>query len=197
MICPICKYEGDFKPFGLKQRPNAKCPKCGSLERHRLYYLFLKDMGLGFSMLHIAPEKCLESFFRDKMKSVLHADLSTGQDIQDLPYQDNQFDFILCSHVLEHVEDDRKAMKELHRVLSLKGMALLQVPIDREITYEDESITSPAMREIHFGQHDHLRAYGYDYQDRLEKAGFEVKPHLAVYNPEYNASRETLFICRK
>ena len=84
---------------------------------------------------------------------------------------------VIANHVLEHVEDDRKCMRELYRVLTPGGWAILQVPIDYSLerTYEDASIVAPEEREKHFRQKDHLRLYGRDYPQRLAEAGFEVK----------------------
>jgi len=98
-------------------------------------------------------------------------------DILDLPFEDNTFDLIFCNHVLEHIEDDAKAMSELYRVMKPGGMGIFQIPqeIEREKTFEDFSITSPEERAKHFGQYDHVRVYGRDYFDRLRKAGFTVK----------------------
>nr|MDZ8202865.1 methyltransferase domain-containing protein [Dendronalium sp. ChiSLP03b] len=98
-------------------------------------------------------------------------------DITDIQYPDNTFDVIYCSHVLEHVVDDRKAMREFHRVLTNKGWAVLQVPIERpETTYEDPSITDPAERLKAFGHPEHVRCYSAkDYEQRLIDAGFSVK----------------------
>jgi len=98
-------------------------------------------------------------------------------DITDIQYVDNTFDAILCNHVLEHIPDDKKAMKELSRVLKPNGWAILQVPLDPNLdkTFEDPSVTSPEERKRVFGQKDHVRIYGKDYKDRLEEAGFDVK----------------------
>jgi ubiquinone/menaquinone biosynthesis C-methylase UbiE len=95
-------------------------------------------------------------------------------DITDLPFDDNRFDAIYCSHVLEHVPDDRKAMSELRRVLRPGGWAVLQVPIKLIVTYEDSAVTTPEDRERVFGQSDHVRIYGLDYKDRLREVGFKV-----------------------
>jgi predicted SAM-dependent methyltransferase len=105
-------------------------------------------------------------------------------DITNIPCEDNSFDTILCSHVLEHVMDDQKAMRELFRVLKPEGWAILQVPIDceRDKTFEDPNIVSPEDREKFFGLSDHVRVYGLDYKDRLEKAGFKVKVDHYVKN---------------
>jgi ubiquinone/menaquinone biosynthesis C-methylase UbiE len=112
----------------------------------------------------------------------LSVDLEKGQamqaeDIVRLSFQDQSFDMIVCIHVLEHIEEDRKAMKELFRVLKGEGCAVLDVPIDyhREQTYEDPSIRSPEDRAKAFYQSDHVRVYGRDFCDRLREAGFSVK----------------------
>lgn len=97
-------------------------------------------------------------------------------DITDMNFEDNFFVVIICSHVLEHVMDDRKAMSELFRVLKPKGIAILQVPISKTVrkTFEDFTITSPEEREKYFGQKDHVRIYGQDYKKRLQNIGFKV-----------------------
>lgn len=190
--CPFCGWKGQsFLPNGLEVRKNSRCPKCDSLERHRLYYLYLKEnlpTDRTVKTLHFAPEKILTGLFKSLGNiDYLSADLNPSkamikQDITNITFPDNTFDFIFCSHVLEHVPDDHKAMKELHRVLKPNGFAILQVPIKsnfngREIvkTYEDFSITDPKEREKAFGQHDHVRVYGRDFKERLEKAGFTVR----------------------
>jgi ubiquinone/menaquinone biosynthesis C-methylase UbiE len=98
-------------------------------------------------------------------------------DVTQICFADDSFDAILCIHVLEHVQQDRQALHELHRVLKPGGWGLLDVPMDdtRQATLEDPRITSPLDRERHFGQHDHVRAYGLDYYDRVAQAGFRVR----------------------
>jgi SAM-dependent methyltransferase len=186
-FCPACRSSvRRFSTFGQPARPDAMCPVCGSLERHRLVWLFLQrrsDLldGRPRRMLHVAPERCLESRFR-KIPGLdyVSADLDDPAalirlDITDIPYPDNYFDIIHCSHVLEHVDDDRRAMRELHRVLANDGWAILQVPIGAAETYEDPTVTDPNDRERVFGQSDHVRIYGLDYYDRLSAAGFAVE----------------------
>jgi SAM-dependent methyltransferase len=185
--CPCCRsHLRRFKPFGLDPRPEALCPVCGSLERHRLIYLYVAQRtdlfdGNPKKMLHIAPETQLSQLFR-KADGIdyLSADLfvpnaMVKMDVMDIHYPDNTFDVIYCSHVLEHVADDRKAMREFYRVLMVGGWAILQVPDPvGTATVEDPSVTSPEDRERLFGQHDHVRRYGMDYKDRLGEAGFSV-----------------------
>jgi SAM-dependent methyltransferase len=95
-------------------------------------------------------------------------------DVTSIQYPDDCFDVIYCSHVLEHVPDDRAAIRELYRVLKPGGWAILQVPISADATFEDPTVTDPDARERLFGQDDHVRRYGPDYADRLAAAGFLV-----------------------
>lgn len=188
-FCPICNSEIiAFLPFGENPRPNAQCPNCGSLERHRKTYLFLKENGSVFKdhlkFLHIAPEKPLYDIFSAKKNlDYLTADLYANQphvmekmDIQNIQYPDNTFDFIYCSHVLEHVPNDKKALEELHRVLKNGGSALIVVPIvfSLEKTFEDPRYNTPELRLKYYGQSDHVRIYGPDFTDKLRKAGFKI-----------------------
>lgn len=218
--CPNCR--GRFRlflPFGAEGaavRPYARCPRCQSLERHRLLWLYLRErtdlLTAKRSVLHFAPE----FFFQQKFSRLpnLHyvaADLNPimgmqRMDVTAIPCEDATFDVVLCNHVLEHVPDDRRAMREIFRVLKPGGWAILQTPFeaDRAQTYEDPSITSPAARIAAFGQEDHVRIYGRDYKDRLEEAGFEVI--VDSYTRDMNEAEraryglmaeEDVFMCKK
>ena len=187
--CPIenCGYR-KFLPYGrLQSRPNVLCPGSLSLERHRLLWLYLKERTNFFSkpqkMLHIAPEVCFMSAFAKQHKEgYITADLESPlakvkMDVHAIPFEDNTFDIAICNHVMEHVDDDIKAMSEIHRVLKPDGWAIIQIPFFyplNETTYEDTTITDPKAREKAFGQGDHVRMYGKDYGIRLEQAGFKV-----------------------
>ncbi len=175
-------------PYGYDtQRLNVLSPSTLSLERHRLLWLYLKNETDFFStpkkVLHIAPEQCfLKRFKKQKNLTYTTADLysplaDVKADICNLPFEDEVFDVVLCNHVLEHIEDDKKAMSELFRVLRKGGMGIFQIPQDlsKEHTYEDYSITSSEERTKHFGQYDHVRIYGTDYFNRLRNIGFKVK----------------------
>jgi predicted SAM-dependent methyltransferase len=177
-----------FLPYGyVKQRENVLSPSTLSLERHRLLWLYLKNETHFFTdhlkVLHFAPEQAFYKRFR-KLKNLdytttdLNSPLADVKaDICDLPFKENEFDFILCNHVLEHIPDDTKAMQELYRILKPGGTAILQIPQDlkREVTFEDDSITSPKERAEIFGQYDHLRVYGRDYFNKLRSIGFKVE----------------------
>jgi SAM-dependent methyltransferase len=182
--CPLC--EAHLSTFLRLHRPyHLFCPVCRSLQRPRLIWLFLQqrsDLGndAGKKLLHIAPEPALNKRLRQMQGlDYISGDLYDPKamvklDICSLQFPDNTFDVILCSHVLEHVEDDRKAMRELSRVLKGSGWAVILVPITARATIEDPSVTSPVERERLFGQFDHLRCYGPDFRSRLEANGFQV-----------------------
>ena len=176
-----------FLPYGYgNQRNNVLSPSTLSLERHRLLWLYLKNETDFFSrdlkVLHFAPEQAFYNRFK-KQKNLNYTttDLESPladvkADICNLPFENDAYDVILCNHVLEHIPDDTKAMKELYRVLKPGGMAILQIPQDlsREKTFEDNSITDKPERAKIFGQYDHVRVYGRDYFDKLRSIGFKV-----------------------
>ena len=153
-------------------------------------------------MLHIAPELC----FIDRFEKMENLDYITGDiesplakvkmDIHRIPFEENSFDIIFCNHVLEHVDDDIAAMKEMYSVLKPGGWAILQVPFFyplNENTYEDKTITEPAAREKAFGQDDHVRMYGKDYGLRLQQAGFKViEDRMVMEIPEEEVRKYAL-----
>lgn len=173
------------KPVG-PNRARARCPNCGARDRQRRLWLYLENrtnlLSDELRVLHFAPEPVLEKLLRPRPNlDYVSTDLDRARalvkaDITDLPFADDSFDVILCSHVLEHVLDDRKAMRELHRVLRPSGWAIVVVPISsrRPATFEDPAIVTPPARERAFGQADHVRVYGRDFKARLEEAGFAV-----------------------
>jgi len=177
-----------FLPYGYKnQRENVLSPSTLSLERHRLLWLYLKNETHFFTaplkVLHFAPEQAFYKRFKhQKNLNYTTTDLNSPladvkADICNLPFEDNSFDFILCNHVLEHILDDKKAMQELYRILKPGGTGIFQIPQDlnREKTFEDNSITDPKERAKIFGQYDHVRVYGRDYFDKLRDVGFAVE----------------------
>lgn len=188
MVCPCCGWHfRAFLPYGIHDRPNALCPRCGSLERHRLLWLYFKNRTNLFTdklaVLHFAPEQIFQSAFRAMSNlEYISTDLCSSQamvrmDIANSSLGDSSFDVVLCCHVLEHVPDDRKAMRELFRVLKPGGWAVLQSPVDptRDRTLEGGEKMSPEERIRLFDAGDHVRIYGRDYVERLQKAGFEVR----------------------
>jgi SAM-dependent methyltransferase len=217
--CPCCKsHIRRFLPFaaiGAIPKDDELCPVCGSFSRHRLVCMYLSERTALFdgrpkTMLHISPEPELSwKFKRARGIEYVSADLDSPEamvqmDITDIPYSDETFDVIYCSHVLEHVEDDRTAMRELFRVLKAGGWAILQVPIMADATLEDPTVVSREDRLRVFGQADHVRRYGPDYADRLAAAGFSVSVDgFARELDDRVATRlglnrsENVFFCRK
>lgn len=186
--CPLCGTQAaSFLPYGVRRvQPDRECPGCGSLERHRLIWLYFALRTDLFTapaqLLHIAPEPTISAHLQmiDHI-DYLSADLDVSSamvemDITDIDRPNASFDVIYASHVLEHVPDDLQAMRELRRVLRPDGWAVLQVPVFGATTLEDPTITDPAERSRRFGQHDHVRMYGHDgeYERRLTAAGFDV-----------------------
>jgi SAM-dependent methyltransferase len=196
---------------------NPICPRCGAQARHRALWLYLHERtnlfsGEGLSVLHFAPEHALgRRLAATPGIRYVSADLDAPEamehfDITDIPHPDDSWDAILCIHVLEHVPDDRRAMRELHRVVKPDGWAIVLVPLDldRSETYEDPSITDPAERERAFWQADHLRLYGRDLPDRLREAGFDVTVDQWVRGLDPATIKryglfplEDMYVCRK
>jgi len=201
--CPLC--ERRFRKFARFHGAHEQCPGCGSLMRHRAILLYLRDVlrlpEAVTDLLHVGPavamRRRLSSFGSIRYLSVdidpHFADVRA--DVTDLQFADESFDFALCVHVLEHVQDDRKAISELYRVLRPGGAALIQVPPSAlEVTLEDPSVTGPNERERVFGQYDHVRICGADYRIRLEEPGFQVE--LVDYVAELEPETRERFVLR-
>ena len=177
-----------FLPYGYENpRENVLSPSTLSLERHRLLWLYLQNETRFFTdpikLLHFAPEQAFYHRFRNlKNLTYTTTDLNSPladvkADICNLPFDEASFDVILCNHVLEHIPDDTKAMQELYRVLKPGGWGVFQIPQDlnRDVTFEDDTITDKRERARIFGQYDHVRIYGRDYFDKLRTIGFTVE----------------------
>lgn len=185
--CPVCdRFSDAFLPFGRKHRPDARCPHCGSLERHRLVWRYFQLRtnlfdGRRRKVLHVAPEACFVPHLSRMLgEGYVTADVDNARapmvrlDACAMPYPDQTFDALYCSDVLEHIVDDRRAMREFYRVLKADGWAVLMVPVTVPHTVEDPSVTDPAERRRLFGQEDHVRRYGPDFVERLQGTGFQV-----------------------
>ena len=184
-LCPICGHDGVMIGVGHPPRWDARCARCGSRERHRLLWLWAIRTGnnqlIGKRILHFAPEKALRRALRDnpgyETADLRQPGVTHQVDITRLPMAGETYDVVIANHVLEHIEDDRRAIRELFRVLRPGGIALLTAPINptRTVTYEDPAITDPIQRQAHFTAPDHRRFYGLDFADRLSDAGFVVE----------------------
>jgi SAM-dependent methyltransferase len=182
--CPCCG--GRFRAFRPRSgRPDARCPRCDSYERHRVLWLWLRDRsGLleqELDVLHIAPEPVFES----RLRSLPNLRYTGGDlfpsgdqvrvDLTAIAFPDDSFDVVICNHVLDEIPDDRLAIREMHRVLRPGGRLISQTPVEpgRERTFEDPSL-SPEERRRVFDTADDVRIYGRDFVARLAEPGFEV-----------------------
>jgi SAM-dependent methyltransferase len=208
---PVCE---ELQIIGMGYQPNMTCPRCGAINRWRLLYEFLRIHTDVFTakrrLLHIAPEAHLQTRFRALPDlDYLSVDLENpiamrSMNITRLDLPDQSYDAVLCSHVLEHIPDDRSAMREIFRVLKPGGWAILQVPLSPVLnrTIEDASVQTPEDRNRRYGQPDHVRVYGIDYPQRLEEAGFVVRriaAHEAIAKEKLRQlavdPRESIFLC--
>jgi SAM-dependent methyltransferase len=182
----------DLQVVGGMKRANDECPICRSNDRVRLIHLYTRHhsdlLTKPNRLLHVAPEQGLADLWSSvstldyvpsdfDRRRYRHLQQLQTFDLQSAPLPNESFDWIICNHVLEHIPDDRRAMREVFRMLKVGGTALLQVPISlkRTATEEDPSITDSAERIRRFGQADHVRLYARDYYDRLSEAGFKVE----------------------
>ncbi len=218
--CVVCGAKRrKFLPYGyVNQRPNALCPNCLALERHRLLWFYLTHetdlLESRPTLLHIAPEvsimKRLKRIYKDSTHRYITADLESPLatmhfDVQEIPLAEGFADVVICNHIMEHIPDDRKAMREIHRIMKSGGWGIILSPIDndRAKTFEDDSITDPKLRSEKFGQYDHRRIYGRDYGQRLEECGFEVEAidYFERFTPQqrelYALTNETIYIVKK
>jgi len=205
--CPVCSREVSHF-ITSREGHDTKCPWCDSMARHRFVWLYLDrslrlwDFPASTKILHVAPESAFIGKFRNHFgtnyvtSDLLSPDVDINCDITRMPFGDGEFDLIYCSHVLEHVPDDRAALAEFRRTLSPQGRAIILVPIDetREATYEDPSIVSREDRLKEFGQEDHVRVYGRDFLDRLSDAGLDCRELRwnSLFTPELMGKAEIL-----
>jgi SAM-dependent methyltransferase len=219
--CPICNSV-DIRFWGNPSNPNVMCSKCYSLQRHRQLFLCLKDKTNFFSadlrVLHFAPEHCFKQFADAPNLQYITADLTSScawpveepmiiMDIMQLPFRDDSFDVILCSHVLEHVSNDTKALNELFRILTPAGWAIIIVPADKRLssTIEDLSILSEEERMAVCDGEDHVRRYGLDFKEKPSEVGFFVEeidyteelPAEAVTRYNLSNKSELLYLLMK
>ncbi len=212
-LCPLCGWRGfRFEPFGNRvlRRDDAACPTCGSLERHRVARLLLGERLTGrHRVLHMAPEPLmipwLVSLSCDYLNADLHHPAMRRMDLTQTHLPDFSRTLVWCSHVLEHIGDDKAALREMFRILAPGGQLVLQVPIGGETTLEDPSVTDDEGRLLKFLQEDHVRLYGRDIAGRIEAAGFACEMLTAaalppaeqrLYAVGHPVFRE-VFLCRR
>lgn len=207
VTCPLCGYEAEELRLG---RRVGKCPKCVTYGRHRILWFWLKkEFELEHRMpaagvpniLHCAPSPGLKNKIREYLPACGYNGVDNGDgemrgqvdefiDLTSLPFADDSFDLIICLHVLEHIQDDRKAIRELRRVLKPTGAAVIQVPMfDIPETIEDPKVTTPEGRLKAFGQEDHVRKVGRDYWDRLRECGLDLSDRKEISMPAKDARK--------
>lgn len=226
VLCPCCgKRFGGFMDFPasggcnyeryIHTYKNTVCPYCFSMPRHRIvcYYLDKNRQSVPKDrILMLGAEFSIKKWFDMNGSRYLTADLfdrgaDIKADIQDMPFPGDRWEIIICNHVLEHVPDYKAALKELKRVLNSRGFLEITVPADRglETVYEDAGIVKQEDRIKYFGQYDHVRIFGSDFEGILRESGFlveiidgcKIPPEIGgVAGPmDYDDNR--VYICRK
>ena len=219
VYCICCdKSFKKFLPHGNIPRANAACPYCHSLERTKLLMYYLQNETEIFKVkqkiLHFAPERAISRKIKPFNNSeYITADINPSfadhiVDIQNIPYENESFNLIICSHVLGHIPDEPKAINEMYRVLKPGGKAIILTLIDlnRNITYENKSINTSKERLMHYGESDLLRLHGNDFISRLSRDGINVEAidYSLIFNETEkerfhigNKEREIIFLCKK
>ena len=186
--CPLCSYKGPFMKINGESgvRRDTECPSCGSRERHRLLYLVLRKIGTHhdfkkMALLHAAPEAQFRNIFRNLFKEYLTVDLAMPgvdhkADLCSLPFPDKRFDIFIASHVLEHIKDDGKALREIRRILKPGGIALLPVPVTSDKTVEFDRVNLRA--------YGHVRSPGLDYFEKYRELFSNVELHSSDEYPD-------------
>jgi len=197
VTCCYCGWAGfRFLPAGDNRIPNRLCPRCGSLQRYRQLCLYLKEQGFEdptrpVHLLEIAPKPCMRNYCQQfSHVTYVGSDLDSPQaqvfsDLTQMGMASAVFDIIVCFHVLEHIPDDRTAIREIRRLLKPNGYALIMVPINGDNTFEDPMIPPERFEEV-FGQSDHVRICGMDYHQRMIENGLQVETidMVTYFSPE-------------
>lgn len=179
--CNICNF--NMSAFIDLNNNDKLCPKCGSLERTRRLWSILENQIQGKKILHFSPSQSI----RAKIESLDSIEYVTSDyagefkatkrlNIVAIDEPDDSYDIVICYHILEHIENDLKAMKELKRILKPGGKCFIQTPFKSGDIYENEEVKTEEERLIHFGQKDHVRIYSLKgLIHRLEKVGFQTE----------------------
>lgn len=206
--CTICGT--NLRKFIELPNGNRICPKCGSSGRDRKLWELVSQKYLkpGVSILDFSPSRSLYRAFKNTPNiNYTSTDLSgdfigdKSYDITHIDAPSAQFDLIFCYHILEHVDEDMKAMKELHRVLKDEGICLIQTPFKEGEIYENPAITTEEGRLQHFGQEDHVRIYSVGgLKKRLQEVGFKIEKLTTSENPTNKhgfKESEIILLCSK
>lgn len=194
-VCTVCGSACQrFRPGPHGKRQDASCPSCGALERHRFLALVLPALaqGAGSSgvLLDVAPMKGTTPMLKASVPNQYvgidfdpdadHRIVDVAASLTDVPLRDASVALMICMHVLEHIPDDATAMREMARVLGPSGVAVVQVPRRTGIPTDEDPSVGPEERLARFGQVDHVRYYGDDFEDRLRAAGLAVTTIVAT-----------------
>jgi SAM-dependent methyltransferase len=206
--CNICGR--NLRNFIVLNDDEKMCPSCGSLARNRrlwhlLHQEFLQE---GKRILDFSPSRSLYKLLKKKAKIDYISSDFAGEfiadrqyDITHIPEPDESFDLIICYHILEHIEEDEKALKEVYRILKKGGHCLIQTPFKEGEIYENSAFRTPEERAQHFGQADHVRIYSAQgLRDRLSACGFtsELREfHEVVNNTSGFQIQEQLIVAIK
>jgi predicted SAM-dependent methyltransferase len=209
VYCTICQK--NYSKFITLENGDQLCAGCGSLPRHRRLWKLINEEEIinpDDIILHFSPERCITKKLEQNHKENYHTtDYDTKSntqlhfDITQIAAKDQTYSYIICYHVLEHIENDIKAMKELFRILKPNGRILIQTPFKEGDNYENKEVKTKEERLKHFGQDDHVRIYSVEgLKKRLESVGFHVT--LKQYTDENDIffgfkSKEVILICLK
>lgn len=200
---------------------NVQCPVCGSIPRHRILAMWLeehKHQLKDTDILYFAQEKGVASLLKRNHINFTTADLYASADlklnIESTGLQDSSWDWIICNHVLEHVDNYKSALHEIYRILKPGGKLIISFPIlsflptvieEHDLPDNETEEERKARRLEKFGQVDHLRIFGIDSKEMLLQVGFKVdiidgrkmsKLIMPVVGPaDYDVNY--LFLCEK
>lgn len=205
--CNICGEDTNMAPFSIRFRPGAMCMQCKSLERHRVLFSVLEKHNFSYEgreLLYFSPDLCLENLFREKCKSVQTCDYGGGRhvdldiDMTNIKLKNNSYDIVIAIHVLEHIVEDMKALKEVLRILKPGGQFLVMIPQNKhKATTVEDKLYTPISKYLKYGGHDHVRVYGLDFTKRAKEAGFKVQVfgnklfENKMYHDQYNYLEES------
>jgi len=202
-----------FNPDRYKgQEQRIICPVCESLPRHRILATWLEAhrSELQGKILYFAIEDGMRSWFKRNGICITTADLYTDADlkldIENTGLADSTWDWIICNHVLEHVNDYQKALQELRRILKPDGRLIISFPIDETLETVQENRNADENERIKpFGQIDHWRLFGRDSEIMLRTAGFSVSEisgnglpdSIRPYTGPADYDVNYLFLCKR
>ena len=204
--CTVCDFR--MSKFVMLKKNDKLCPKCGSLSRTRRLSKFIDPKIQGAKILHFSPSRSI----RTRLESLTNITYVTTDfagefeaikrlNIEAIDEPDNQYDIIICYHVLEHIENDLKAMQELYRVTKSGGICIIQTPFKEGDIYEDIRLKSEAERLLHFGQKDHVRTYSVEgLMNRLSGAGFHTTKQVYKESKDNRngfSTDETIIVAKK